>query len=65
MTEIEKVGIVALFQVKTRGRKHYITLDPKAVESYDIKHGDILKVEILEVRRKPREEEGMLLKGGR
>jgi hypothetical protein len=32
-------------------------LDPKVVEGYEIKHGDIIKVEILEVRRKPREEE--------
>jgi hypothetical protein len=52
MSETEKIGLVGLFQVKSRGRKHYITLDPKAVDSYEIKHGDILKVEILEVRRK-------------
>jgi hypothetical protein len=57
MTEIEKIGTIGLFQVKTRGRRHYITLDPKVVEGYEIKHGDIIKVEILEVRRKPREEE--------
>jgi hypothetical protein len=52
MEELSEIGLVGLYQVKTRGRKHYITLDSKTVESYDIKHGDLLKVKILEVRRK-------------
>jgi len=55
MEEPKKIGISGIFQVKTRGRRNYITLDPKVVESYDIKHGDLLKVEIIEVRHKPQE----------
>lgn len=55
MTETEKIGIVGLFEVKSTGRRHYIRLEKKVTESYDIKIGDVLKVEILEVRRKPQE----------
>ena len=57
MKEFAKIDTLGLFQVKTRGRKHYITLEPRVVEAYDIRHGDVLKVKILEIRRKPREEE--------
>jgi len=57
MTEPKKIGITGLFEVKTTGRRHYIRLDPKTVETYGIKTGDTLKVEIQEVHRKPREED--------
>jgi len=56
MTESEKIGIVALFEVKSTGRRHYIKLDKKVTDSYEIKVGDVLKVEILEVRRKAGEQ---------
>jgi len=55
MQELEKIGTVGLFEVKRSRRRHYITLDPKTVEAYDIKIGDVLKVEILEVRRRQQE----------
>lgn len=52
----EKIGVTQLAEVKTTGRRHYIRLDPKVVLSYDLKIGDLLKVEILEVRRKAKTE---------
>ena len=55
MQELEKIGLVGLYTVKQSKRRKYITLDPKTVEAYDVQIGDVLKVEILEVRRKPKE----------
>lgn len=57
MNEVQKIGIVMLAEVKTTGRRHYVRLDPKVIERYGIKIGDVLKLEILEVARKPREKE--------
>jgi hypothetical protein len=53
----EKIKISALCTLKTTGRKLYFSLDKKLQEIYDLKIGDTLKVEILEVHRKPKEEE--------
>ena len=51
--ETEKIGVISLYEVKYSGRKHYIKLDRKTVDAYDIKIGDVLKVELKErVKRK-------------
>lgn len=45
---IEKIGVVSLYEVRYSGRKHYIKLDRKTVTAYNIKIGDVLKVELKE-----------------
>lgn len=56
--ETKKIGIVSLYRVKTTGRRHYLTLDKIMVQNYDIKVGDVLKVEIKErVKRLEAEED--------
>lgn len=53
----EKIKVTALCPLKTTGRKLYFSLDKKLQEIYDLRIGDCLKVEILEVHRKPKTEE--------
>ncbi|NVM24050.1 MAG: hypothetical protein HWN68_20005 [Desulfobacterales bacterium] len=56
--ETQKIGIVSLYRVKTTRRLHYITLDKIMVRNYDIKVGDVLKVDIKErVKRLEAEED--------
>lgn len=53
----EKIRVTALCSLKTTGRKLYFSLDKKLAEVYDLHIGDTLKVEVLEVHRKPKNEE--------
>jgi hypothetical protein len=52
----ERIKVTALCPLKTTGRKLYFTLDKKLQDVYDLHIGDTLKVDILEVHRKPKEE---------
>jgi hypothetical protein len=48
---VEKIGLTTLNALKYSSRKHYITIDPKIVNSYELTSGDILKVQFIEVRK--------------
>jgi hypothetical protein len=48
---IEKLGIVDLFPVKSKSHTSYITIKPIVLDSYDIMTGDVLKVQVIEVRK--------------
>jgi hypothetical protein len=55
--EAKKIGVTDLAELKHSGRAYYITVPRKLVETYELGIGDILKIEILEVHKKPREQE--------
>jgi len=55
--ESEKIGLTDLFQIKRSARGCYVTIPKQVIETYELKTGDILKMEIIEVHRKPKEEE--------
>ena len=55
--ESEKIGVTAVSELKTTGRKLYFSLEKKVAEVYDLRIGDTLKVQIVSVFRKPKEEE--------
>lgn len=49
--KIEKIGIVDLFKLKKTGGRAYIVIPRQLVESYGLMSGDLLKLQIREVRR--------------
>lgn len=57
---VEKLGIVDLFPLKHSASKYYVTIAPKVVNAYDLLPADLLKIQIIEVRkhREIAEEEG-------
>ena len=57
MSQMRKIGILDLFEIKTSAKRWYVTIPRKIVEAYGLLPGDTLKIEILEVRKKPRGEE--------
>jgi len=54
--EAKKIGVTDLAELKHSGRRYYIRVPPKLVEIYELVVGDMLKIEIIEVHKKPREE---------
>ncbi len=48
---VERLGIVDLFFLKFSSRKYYFTVDPKVVSAYRMLPGDLLKVNLIEVRK--------------
>jgi hypothetical protein len=54
--ESEKIRVTVLSPLRTTGRKLYVSLDPKISQVFDLKIGDILKLELVSVFRKPKEE---------
>jgi len=47
----EKIRIVTLRRVKYSSRKYYITLEPDVVRAYGLMPGDLLKINLIEVRK--------------
>lgn len=51
--KIEKIWIVQYATVRRHSRVLYLPLDPTTVRLHGLKKGDILKFELLELRRAP------------
>jgi len=49
--QVERMGIVDVRRIKYSSRKHYVTLTPDVVETYNLRTGDLLKIAFIEVRR--------------
>jgi len=47
----DKIGIVDLFKLKSSGGRSYIVIPKQLTESYGLMSGDLLKLQIREVRR--------------
>jgi hypothetical protein len=48
---VEKLGIVDLFPLKHSGKKYYVTISPRTVNAYDLLPADLLKIQLIEVRK--------------
>ena len=48
---VEKLGIVDLFPLKYSARKYYVTISPRLVNAYNLLPTDLLKIQLIEVRK--------------
>ena len=55
--KIERLWFVQFGTIRRHSRVLYVPLDPTIVRLYHLKKGDILKYELLELRRSPGEDE--------
>lgn len=49
--QVEKIGIVDLFKLKSTGGRYYIVVPRHLIDSYNLRVADLLKIQIREVRR--------------
>jgi len=54
--QLEKLYFVQFGQVRRHSRVLYIPLDPVTVRLHKVKKGDIIKYQLLELRRAPDED---------
>ena len=54
--QLEKLYFVQFGQVRRHSRVLYIPLDPMTVRLHKVKKGDIIKYQLLELRRAPDED---------
>jgi len=55
--KIERLWFVQFGTIRRHSRVLYVPLDPTIIRLYHLKKGDILKYELLELRRSPGEDE--------
>jgi hypothetical protein len=55
--EVEKIGLVMWLEVHKHSRVTYLKLRAEDVHMYDIRPGDVMKVEIQAIRKGPRDQE--------
>jgi hypothetical protein len=55
--KIEKLWVVQYATVRRHSRVLYLPLDPTTVRLYELKKGDIIKYQTLELRRAPEGDE--------
>ncbi|MEM3622782.1 MAG: hypothetical protein QXR76_03310 [Candidatus Bathyarchaeia archaeon] len=56
-TDIEKIGLTYLLPLKSGSRVFYITIPPNVVRAYKLLPGDLLKINLIEVRKTREHEE--------
>jgi len=52
----EKIWFVQFAQIRRHSRTLYLPLDPTIVRMFHLKKGDVIKFEMLELRRAPEED---------
>ena len=55
MTTLEKLGLILHVEVKRSGRRTYVNLPDTEVKACRISPGDMLKIQLREIRRKSEE----------